>query len=40
MKNKVLKSLKVLLVEDEENLARLLKSAIGDQFHSFNCKRW
>jgi len=35
MKNKVLKSLKVLLVEDEENLARLLKSAIGDQFHSF-----
>lgn len=34
MKNKVLKSLKVLLVEDEKNLARLLKSAIGDQFHS------
>jgi len=35
MKDKILKSLKVLLVEDEENLARLLKSAIGDQFHSF-----
>ena len=35
MKNKVLKELKVLLVEDEENLARLLKEAIGDNFHSF-----
>ena len=35
MKNKALKLLKVLLVEDEENLARLLKSAIGDQFYSF-----
>ena len=35
MKNKVLKELKVLLVEDEENLARLLKDAIGDNFHSF-----
>jgi len=35
MKNKVLKSLRVLLVEDEKNLARLLKDAIGDQFHSF-----
>jgi len=35
MKSKVLKDLKVLLVEDEENLARLLKGAIGDYFHSF-----
>jgi DNA-binding response OmpR family regulator len=35
MKNKLLKRLKVLLVEDEQNLARLLKGAIGDQFHSF-----
>lgn len=35
MKNKALKELKVLLVEDEENLARLLKGAIGDNFHSF-----
>lgn len=35
MKNKALKELKVLLVEDEENLARLLKDAIGDNFHSF-----
>lgn len=35
MKNKALKELKVLLVEDEENLARLLKGAIGDSFHSF-----
>ena len=35
MKNRVLKELKILLVEDEENLARLLKEAIGDNFHSF-----
>ncbi len=35
MKNKILKELKVLLVEDEENIARLLKDAIGDNFHSF-----
>lgn len=35
MKNKALKELKVLLVEDEENLSRLLKDAIGDNFHSF-----
>ena len=35
MKNKILKELKVLLVEDEENIARLLKEAIGDSFHSF-----
>jgi DNA-binding response OmpR family regulator len=30
-----LKDLKVLLVEDEENLAILLKKAIGDNFYSF-----
>lgn len=36
MKNRVLKELKILLVEDEENLARLLKEAIGDNFHSFS----
>ena len=35
MRNKFLKSLKVLLVEDEEKIASLLKSAIGDNFHSF-----
>lgn len=35
MKNKLLKKLRVLLVEDEENLATLLKSAIGDNFYSF-----
>ncbi|MCF6309420.1 MAG: response regulator transcription factor [Sulfurimonas sp.] len=35
MKNKALKELKVLLVEDEENISRLLKDAIGDSFHSF-----
>ncbi|QOY52952.1 response regulator transcription factor [Candidatus Sulfurimonas baltica] len=35
MKNRVLKQLKVLLVEDEENIARLLKDAIGDNFLSF-----
>ncbi len=35
MKNKSLKNLRVLLVEDEENIARLLKNAIGDSFHSF-----
>ena len=35
MRNKKLKKLKVLLVEDEENLATLLKDAIGDNFHSF-----
>jgi len=36
MKNKLLKKLRVLLVEDEENLANLLKSAIGDNFYSFS----
>jgi DNA-binding response OmpR family regulator len=35
MKDKALKELKVLLVEDEVNLARLLKDAIGDNFFSF-----
>ena len=35
MKNKFLKSLKVLLVEDEEKLSSLLKNAIGDSFKSF-----
>ncbi len=35
MRNKTLKSLKVLLVEDEEKLSSLLKSAIGDSFYSF-----
>jgi len=35
MKNRALKDLKILLVEDEENLARLLKDAIGDNFFSF-----
>jgi len=35
MRNRVLKRLKVLLVEDEENLASLLKNAIGDSFYSF-----
>ena len=35
MRNKALKSLRVLLVEDEENIARLLKDAIGDSFYSF-----
>ena len=34
MRNRVLKQLKVLLVEDEENIARLLKDAIGDSFFS------
>jgi len=35
MKNKFLKSLKVLLVEDEEKLANFLKNAIGDNFYRF-----
>jgi len=35
MKNKFLKSLKILFVEDEEKLSLLLKNAIGDSFHSF-----
>jgi len=39
MRNKILKKLKVLLVEDEEKLASLLKSAIGDNFYSFTIAR-
>jgi DNA-binding response OmpR family regulator len=35
MRDKKLKSLKVLLVEDELEIAKLLKSAIGDSFRSF-----
>ena len=35
MRNKLLKNLKILLVEDEENIANSLKSAIGDEFRSF-----
>jgi DNA-binding response OmpR family regulator len=35
MRNKFLKSLKILLVEDEEKLSLLLKNAIGDNFYSF-----
>ena len=36
MRSKFLKELKVLLVEDEERLASLLKNAIGDSFYSFS----
>ena len=36
MTNKILKGLKVLLVEDEDKLAALLKNAIGDSFYSFS----
>ncbi|WP_457748054.1 response regulator transcription factor [Sulfurimonas sp.] len=39
MKNKFLKSLRILLVEDEEKLCSLLKNAIGDSFHSFSVAR-
>jgi len=35
MSNKILKGLKVLLVEDEDKLASLLKNAIGESFYSF-----
>jgi DNA-binding response OmpR family regulator len=35
MRNKFLKQLKILLVEDEEKLSSLLKNAIGDSFGSF-----
>jgi len=35
MRRRFLKQLKILLVEDEEKLARLLKNAIGDVFQSF-----
>jgi len=36
MRNKTLKKLKVLLVEDEQKLSSLLKDAIGDSFYSFS----
>ena len=36
MKNKALKELKVLLVEDEEKLSKLLKKASGDSFYRFS----
>jgi len=36
MKNKFLKTLRVLLVEDEEKLSSLLKNAIGDSFYKFS----
>jgi len=36
MSNKILKGLRVLLVEDEEKLATLLKNAIGESFYSFS----
>ncbi len=39
MRNKILKEFKVLLVEDEEKLATLLKGAIGDSFYSFSVAR-
>lgn len=35
MRDKSLKQFKVLLVEDEEKIAHLLKSALGDYFRSF-----
>jgi len=35
VRNKFLKSLKILLVEDEEKLSTLLKNAIGSSFKSF-----
>ncbi len=35
MSSKILKEFRVLLVEDEEKLASLLKNAIGDSFGSF-----
>ncbi|MDD2905881.1 MAG: response regulator transcription factor [Sulfurimonas sp.] len=36
IRNRVLKKLKVLLVEDEEKLSSLLKNAIGEYFYSFH----
>ena len=36
MRSKILKEFKVLLVEDEEKLASLLKNCIGDKFYSFS----
>lgn len=38
MRSKILRTLNVLLVEDEQNLSSLLKNAIGDCFHSFRVK--
>jgi len=35
MRNRFLKTLKVLLVEDEVKLSKLLKNAIGDNFYKF-----
>ncbi|MDP2893463.1 MAG: response regulator transcription factor [Sulfurimonas sp.] len=35
MKNRALKDLKVLLVEDEESISRLLKEAVADSFYTF-----
>jgi DNA-binding response OmpR family regulator len=35
MKNRFLKSLRVLFVEDEQKLSQLLKNAIGDNFFQF-----
>lgn len=35
MKENILKDLKVLFVEDEENISKLLKSAISEYFYSF-----
>jgi DNA-binding response OmpR family regulator len=36
MKNNLLKNIRILLVEDEENIAKLLKFAIGGRFYSFS----
>ena len=36
MRNKFLKGLKILLVEDEKTLSSLLQNAIGDSFYSFS----
>jgi len=36
MKNKFLKTLHILLVEDEKKLSQLLKNAIGDEFFMFS----
>jgi len=36
MKNRFLKTLRVLFVEDEEKLSKLLKNAIGDNFFKFS----
>jgi DNA-binding response OmpR family regulator len=36
MKNRFLKTLRVMLVEDEQKLSQLLKNAIGDNFFKFS----